>query len=120
MAFYFTMSFATADESHSTPLRAGSKPPASGAKALQSIDWSFTGDESPAYHPTDEDLSVGTPAYHPTDEDLSVGTPAYDPGSAQAGPMSKALVSTSAAGQRNPLRSGLLQCGYLHGFAAVQ
>ena len=32
----------------------------------------------PAFHPTDEDLSVGTPAFHPTDEDLSVGTLALE------------------------------------------
>jgi len=31
-----------------------------------------------AFHPTDEELSVGTPAFHPTDEDLSVGTPALE------------------------------------------
>src|ERR1035437_7465588 len=33
----------------------------------------------PCFHPTDEDLSVGTPAFHPTDEDPSVGTPAFHP-----------------------------------------
>ncbi|MGD0730242.1 MAG: signal peptidase I [Terracidiphilus sp.] len=35
--------------------------------------------DSPAPHPTDQDLSVGTPALHPTDQDLSVGTPALHP-----------------------------------------
>jgi hypothetical protein len=28
-----------------------------------------------AFHPSDEDLSLGTPAFHPSDKDLSMGIP---------------------------------------------
>ena len=35
--------------------------------------WVFAGDKSPAYHPSNVDLFVGTPGFHLTDEDLSVG-----------------------------------------------
>jgi hypothetical protein len=31
----------------------------------------------PDFHPSDEDLSLGTPDFHPSDEDLSLGTPDF-------------------------------------------
>jgi len=34
----------------------------------------LVGTPTPRYHPSDEDLSLGTPD-HPSDEDLSLGTP---------------------------------------------
>jgi hypothetical protein len=52
----------------------GRAPPTRGLPLLV-----VKGRARPAFHPTDEDLSVGTPAFHPTDEDLSVGTPAFHP-----------------------------------------
>jgi hypothetical protein len=33
----------------------------------------------PVFHPSDEDLSLGTPVFHPSDEDLSLGTPVFHP-----------------------------------------
>jgi len=44
----------------------------------KSINWSRRSLHF-AFHPSDEDLSMGTPAFHPSDEDLSLGTPAFHP-----------------------------------------
>jgi len=55
----------------------------------------FAGVETPAYRPTDEDLSVGTPVFHPTDVDLSVGSPppsVYLPGPQRLGVKSRDMV----------------------------
>jgi hypothetical protein len=34
---------------------------------------------TPAFHPSDEDRSLGTPVFHPSDEDRSLGTPVFHP-----------------------------------------
>jgi hypothetical protein len=36
----------------------------------------------PAFHPSDEDLSMGSPAFHPSDEDLSMRIPVSKTGPA--------------------------------------
>jgi len=33
----------------------------------------------PDFHPSDEDLSLGTPDFHRSDDDLSLGTPDFHP-----------------------------------------
>ncbi len=52
--------------------------------------------KAPAFHPTDEGLSVGTPAFHPTDEDLSVGAPAAQTAAAPSSQSTAAADSQTA------------------------